>query len=78
MCVCNATYCDTVEADVPLAKGTVAQYLTTRDGDERLYKTLHKFDNLNKTGTYQSFCFVHDCLKNSLGEKLRNTKYFTP
>lgn len=61
VCVCNATYCDTVEPNLPLKSG-YAVYTSTKDG-QRLDKTQGKFEfsatskfvfTINKNVKYQT------------------------
>ena len=46
VCVCNATYCDTVEPNGKLANGVIAVYTTSMAGD-RFKKTLERFNSQN-------------------------------
>lgn len=65
VCVCNATYCDTVEPLLPIPSGSYAVYLSSKVG-HRLDKTVHSFKpgpsasepdvviKLDKNTTYQT------------------------
>ena len=53
VCVCNATYCDTIEPNFRLSASQYAVYSTTKSGD-RLEKTIHEFrKDVSHSGEYK-------------------------
>ena len=68
VCVCNDTYCDTVESNNKLPKGKFAVYSSSQDG-LRLHKQILEFaSGVNATG--ESIMSVNVCIQICLGCKL--------
>ena len=54
VCVCNATYCDTLPPIDPVPKGQYVVFTTSKDG-QRFFKEVMKVDNSSQTnGQYLS------------------------
>jgi len=63
VCICNATYCDTIEQNIHLNSTNYAIYRTTKSGD-RLLKNVYKFKKQQSTHSGEYSVHVN-CIDNA-------------